>query len=256
MWMMTSGVLIFLVLFFIYALFVVFAQKSITKVQREFINNMTHEFKTPLSTISVIQQVISDPEIVKTPQRLATYAQIIGVETRRLNDQVEKVLNISNLEKKQFELNIEVLNVHEIIEQVVYNLTHTDFEKNLDIRTDLKASQHFIKADQVHFNNVICNITENAIKYSAADASIVISTMNSKDKIFITVSDKGEGIEKKELKKIFDKFYRVSKGNTHNVKGFGLGLFYVKQIANAHKWKINVLSTPGVGTDFTIIADI
>ena len=256
MWMMTSGVLIFLVLFFIYALFVVFAQKSITQVQREFINNMTHEFKTPLSTISVIQQVISDPEIIKTPQRLATYAQIIGVETRRLNEQVEKVLNITKLEKKQFELHLETINVNEIIEQVVYSLTHTDFEKTLDISTNMKASNYTILADRVHFHNVISNITENAVKYSAAEANIVISTVEHKDKLHITVSDKGEGIEKKELKKIFDKFYRISKGNTHNVKGFGLGLFYVKQIADAHKWKINIHSAPGVGTDFTIIADI
>lgn len=256
MWMMTSGVLIFLVLFFIYALFIVFAQKSVTQVQREFINNMTHEFKTPLSTISVIQQVISDPDIVKTPQRLATYAQIIGVETRRLNDQVEKVLNISKLEKKQFELHLEEIDVHEVIEQVVYNLTHTDFEKILDIRTDLKASPHIIVADRVHFNNVICNITENAVKYSVNEAKIVISTQNVKDRLYISVSDKGEGIEKKELKKIFEKFYRISTGNTHNVKGFGLGLFYVKQIADAHKWKINVQSTLGTGTDFIIIADL
>lgn len=197
MWMMTSGVLIFLVLFFIYALFVVFAQKSVTQVQREFINNMTHEFKTPLSTISVIQQVISDPDIVKTPQRLATYAQIIGVETRRLNDQVEKVLNISKLEKKQFELHLEEIDVHEVIEQVVYNLTHTDFEKILDIKTDLKASPQIILADRVHFNNVICNITENAVKYSVNEAKIVISTKNVKDKLIISISDKGEGIEKK-----------------------------------------------------------
>ena len=217
---------------------------------------MTHEFKTPLSTISVIQQVISDPDIVKTPQRLATYTQIIGVETRRLNDQVEKVLNISKLEKKQFELHLEEIDVHEVIEQVVYNLTHTDFEKILDIKTDLKASPQIILADRVHFNNVICNITENAVKYSVNEAKIVISTKNVKDKLIISISDKGEGIEKKELKKIFEKFYRISTGNTHNVKGFGLGLFYVKQIADAHKWKINVQSVLGIGTDFIIIADL
>jgi len=252
MWMITSFVLVFLVLFFIYALFVVFAQKSITQVQREFINNMTHEFKTPIATISVIQQVISDPEIVKTPKRLATYTKIIGEEIRRLNEQVEKILNISILEKKQFELMKENVDVHEVIEQIIFNTTNLDFQKNIQINKDLKATSFIIAADSVHFTNVIHNILENAIKYSSHEADLNIITENINNTLTIAISDKGEGIDKKEMKKIFDKFYRVPKGNTHNVKGFGLGLFYVKQIVDAHRWKIDVESTPGEGSKFTL----
>lgn len=252
MWMITSFVLVFLVLFFIYALFIVFAQKSITQVQREFINNMTHEFKTPIATISVIQQVISDPEIVKTPKRLATYTKIIGEEIRRLNEQVEKILNISILEKKQFELMKENVDVHEVIEQIIFNITNLDFQKNIQINQDLQATSFIIAADSVHFTNVIHNILENAIKYSIHEADLNITTENINNTLIIAISDKGEGIDKKEIRKIFDKFYRVPKGNTHNVKGFGLGLFYVKQIVDAHKWKIDVESTPGEGSKFTL----
>ncbi|MBL0024390.1 MAG: HAMP domain-containing histidine kinase [Saprospiraceae bacterium] len=252
MWIVTSLVLIIVVLFIMYALFVVFSQKSVTRVQREFINNMTHEFKTPISTISVIQQVISDPEIVKTPQRLATYTQIIGDEISRLNDQVERVLHISRLEKRQVEMHIEDIDVHEVIDKVVFNLTHADFEKEINISQNLKAGNSLIQADRIHFTNVVCNIIENGIKYSQGTAEIKVSTENEGSEIFLTVADNGEGINKKEVKKIFDKFYRISTGDTHNVKGFGLGLFYVKKIADAHQWKISVASEPGIGTSFVI----
>lgn len=255
MWIVTSFVLIIVVLFILYALFVVFTQKSVTRVQREFINNMTHEFKTPISTISVIQQVISDPEIIKSPQRLATYTQIIGDEIGRLNDQVERVLHISGLEKRQVEMHNDEIDVHEVISKVVFNLTHADYEKEISIHQMLKAKDSIIIADRIHFTNVVCNIIENAIKYSPGNAEITVSTENTGSGITITMSDQGEGMEKKELKKIFDKFYRVSKGDTHNVKGFGLGLFYVKQIANAHQWKLRVESEPNRGTSFNITID-
>ncbi|MBC7884778.1 MAG: HAMP domain-containing histidine kinase, partial [Saprospiraceae bacterium] len=252
MWMITSAVLILVILFFIFSLFVVFAQKSVTQVQRDFINNMTHEFKTPISTISVIQQVISDPDIVKTPQRLATYTQIIGAEIGRLNDQVEKVLNITRLEKKHFDLHLEEIDVHEIISQVVFNVQNTDFEKNITITQELNAQHHTIAADKVHFTNVINNIVENAAKYSSDEPKINISTRNSNHKLMISISDKGEGIDKKNIKKIFEKFYRVPKGAVHNVKGFGLGLYYVKIVSDAHKWNLTVTSIPNEGTVFTI----
>ncbi len=252
MWMITSLVLILVVLFFAFALFVVFTQKSVTQVQRDFINNMTHEFKTPISTISVIQQVISDPEIVKTPQRLATYTQIIGDEIRRLNDQVEKVLNITRLEKQHFDLHLEEIDVHEVIKQVIFNIQNTDFEKNINITQHLEAQHHLISADKVHFTNVVCNIIENAIKYSSEDAKITVKTENNDQKITISISDQGEGIDKKNIKKIFDKFYRVPKGEVHNVKGFGLGLYYVKKVVDAHKWNINVISSLNEGSIFKI----
>jgi two-component system phosphate regulon sensor histidine kinase PhoR len=255
MWMITSAVLILVVLFFIYALFVVFAQKSISQIQREFINNMTHEFKTPISTISIIQQAISDPDIVKNPRRLATYTEIIGEEINRLNDQVEKVLNISRLEKRQVELKLEMIDIHEVIEQIIHNLSNIETEKKVNFVMDLRAERISINADRVHFTNVVCNIIENATKYSGDDVTIKITTTDQNNSTIIAIQDNGEGIEKKELKKIFEKFYRVPKGDTHNVKGFGLGLFYVKQIAKAHGWKLDVTSIYGQGTTFYLIID-
>lgn len=255
MWMITSAVLVLVVLFFIYALFVVFAQKSISQIQREFINNMTHEFKTPISTISIIQQAISDPDIVKNPRRLATYTEIIGEEINRLNDQVEKVLNISRLEKRQVELKLEMIDSHDVIQQVIHNLSNIETEKKVNFLMDLRAERFSINADRVHFTNVICNIVENAMKYSADEVTIKITTADQANKLTISIQDNGEGIEKKELKKIFDKFYRIPKGDTHNVKGFGLGLFYVKQIAKAHGWKLDVKSDFGQGTTFFLIID-
>ncbi len=255
MWMITSAVLILVVLFFIYALFVVFAQKSISQIQREFINNMTHEFKTPISTISIIQQAISDPDIVKNPRRLATYTEIIGEEINRLNDQVEKVLNISRLEKRQVELKLEMIDIHEVIEQIIHNLSNIETEKKVNFVMDLRAERISINADRVHFTNVVCNIIENATKYSGDDVTIKITTTDQNNSTIIAIQDNGEGIEKKELKKIFEKFYRVPKGDTHNVKGFGLGLFYVKQIAKAHGWKLDATSIYGQGTTFYLIID-
>lgn len=255
MWIVTSFVLIIVVLFILYAFFIVFTQKSITRVQRDFINNMTHEFKTPISTISVIQQVISDPEIVKSPQRLNTYTKIIGDEIGRLNDQVEKILNITRLEKRQIEMHKEVVLANGIIDKVIQNLAHMEFEKEVVIDKNLTAENDIIAADKTHFTNVICNIIENGIKYSPSNAEIMVTTKNVGKKFEISISDKGEGIDKKEIKKIFDKFYRIPKGDTHNVKGFGLGLFYVKQIAQAHHWNLKVESEPGLGTTFYITID-
>lgn len=255
MWIVTSFVLIIVVLFILYALFIVFTQKSITRVQRDFINNMTHEFKTPISTISVIQQVISDPEIVKSPQRLNTYTKIIGDEIGRLNDQVEKILNITRLEKRQIEMHKEEVTANGIIDKVIQNLAHMEFEKEVVIDKNLTAENDIIAADKTHFTNVICNIIENGIKYSPSNAEIMVTTKNVGKKLEISISDKGEGIDKKEIKKIFDKFYRIPKGDTHNVKGFGLGLFYVKQIAQAHHWNLKVESEPGLGTTFYITID-
>ncbi|MBK8701917.1 MAG: HAMP domain-containing histidine kinase [Saprospiraceae bacterium] len=252
MWMVTSIILFLAILFFLYALFIVFRQKSITQVQKDFINNMTHEFKTPISTISIIQQVISDPEITKNPQRLATYSEIIGAETKRLNEQVEKVLNIARIEKGQFSLHRESVSVHEIIQQIVLNVKNTEPGYNVQISAETEANSDAVLADRVHFTNILFNLVDNAIKYGGNPPVIKLSTHTEGHKIFIRITDNGYGMEKKELKKIFDKFYRISTGNVHNVKGFGLGLYYVKKIVDAHKWKITVTSTPGLGTVFTL----
>ena len=139
-----------------------------------------------------------------------------------------------------------------MIKQVIFNIQNTDFEKNINITQHLEAQHHLISADKVHFTNVVCNIIENAIKYSSEDAKITVKTENNDQKITISISDQGEGIDKKNIKKIFDKFYRVPKGEVHNVKGFGLGLYYVKKVVDAHKWNINVISSLNEGSIFKI----
>ena len=223
MWVVTSIILMLAVFFFIYALFVVFRQRSITQVQKDFINNMTHEFKTPISTISIIQQVISDPEITK-------------------------------IEKGQFQLKKEKLHVHEIIDAIEQQFVHTlkqSGEGSLIVSLD--AVHDLVLADKVHLTNILFNLTDNAIKYGGHPPELHITTRNEGDKIIISIQDNGDGIEKKNLGKIFDKFYRIPTGKVHNVKGFGLGLFYVKKIVDAHKWKIVVTSVPGKGTQFSIL---
>jgi two-component system phosphate regulon sensor histidine kinase PhoR len=253
MWMITSIVLILVILFFVYALFVVFYQKTVTQTQKDFINNMTHEFKTPISTISIIQQVLSEPDIHLNPGRISTYATIIGDEINRLNILVEKVLHITSIEKKEFALQLKEIHVHEILHQVIKTLTQVDFNKKITFSQHLHATNDLIRADEVHLTNILYNIIENAIKYSTKEVTINVTTETLKKYLLVSIEDKGKGIPKKDIKKIFTKFYRVSQGNTHDVKGFGLGLYYVKQIIDAHKWKIKVESEEGKGTKFIII---
>jgi two-component system phosphate regulon sensor histidine kinase PhoR len=253
MWVVTSVILMLAVLFFIYALFVVFRQRSITQVQKDFINNMTHEFKTPIATISIIQQVISDPEITKNPERLLAYSRIIGVETKRLNEQVEKVLNIAKIEKGHFQLKKESIDIHEIIADIEQQFIHTLNENGTGrLHIALDASKHLVWGDRVHLTNILFNLTDNAIKYGGDPVEVNIITHNENKNIVIEVRDNGYGIDKKNLRKIFHKFYRIPTGRVHNVKGFGLGLFYVKKIIDAHRWKITVASVPGNGTSFYI----
>ncbi len=253
MWVVTSIILMIAVLFFLYALFVVFRQRNITQVQKDFINNMTHEFKTPISTISIIQQVIADPEIVKDPQRLATYSEIIGVETKRLNDQVERVLNIAKIEKGEISLNKENIEANALIKKIVDQVKlKNDVDDSVTISHNLNATNDEVEVDLVHFTNILFNLIDNAMKYGGKPPIVDVSTENKNKKLLISISDNGSGIEKKELKKIFEKFYRVPTGNVHNVKGFGLGLYYVQKIIDVHKCKIWANSEMGKGTVFTI----
>jgi two-component system, OmpR family, phosphate regulon sensor histidine kinase PhoR len=254
MWLATSIIFTVALLFFLYALFIIYRQRNISLVQKDFINNMTHEFKTPLSTISIIQQVIQDPEIVKEPERLRSYAEIIGVETKRMNEQVEKVLDIAKIEKGQFNLEWEELSLQDILDNVVkQTLAKNNLDTQVEIVEDYQATNTLFSADKVHFTNIIFNLMDNAIKYGGKPCNIVISTRNEGDNLYISIKDNGIGLSKKDQVRIFEKFYRIPTGNVHNVKGFGLGLYYVKKIIEAHKFKIKVFSEPDNGATFTII---
>lgn len=248
-WIVSSIITLVVMAFFGYAMFIILKQKRLSEVQRDFINNMTHEFQTPISTIKIATDVLGQNKILDQPERLKKYVQIIKQENNRLKNQVEAVLATAKIGKGQIVLDTQLQEVHEIISEVSDSVK-AELEDNFTL--DLKATKTSINADRMHLMNVIRNLIDNAIKYSNKPAKIKIATRNENQILIISIEDKGIGIPKEHIAKIFNKFYRVPTGNVHNVKGFGLGLNYVKEIINLHKWKINVNSEPGEGTVFDI----
>lgn len=225
-------------------------QKKLSMIKNDFINNMTHEFKTPISTISLAVDVMKDKSIKADPDK---YLGIIKNENARLADQVEKVLQMALLDKGEVKLNLIELNLHEAIEQVAQNLGVQVEKKEGKINLDLKASNPLLLADEVHMTNILFNLIDNANKYSPEKPQINIGTEDIGSSIKLTISDNGIGMSKDQLNRIFEKFYRVSTGNVHDVKGFGLGLSYVQKMVNLHHGSIEVESRPGEGTTFILI---
>ncbi len=241
------------VIFFIYALTVILRQKRLSELQKDFINNMTHEFKTPISTIKVAADVfISNPSVQSDP-RLLRYAQIIREQNHRLNAQVEKVLQLTRIDRNSLELNKEVINLHELLATILPSIQVKIEQKQGILHQELKASQPYIKADSLHFTNILHNLLDNAMKYCQNDKpEITIQTIDMGKNLRLVVQDKGVGIDKEHHKKVFFRFYRVPTGDIHNVKGFGLGLFYVKNIISAHGWHIDLESEVNKGTKIII----
>ena len=248
-WIVSSIITMLVMAFFAYAMFVILNQKRLSGVQRDFINNMTHEFQTPISTIKIATDVLAQSKILEQPERFKKYVQIIKQENNRLKNQVESVLATARIGKGQIELDIKLQELHEIIGEVSDSVK-AELEENFTL--DLNATKTTINADRMHLMNVIRNLVDNAIKYSGKPAKIKVSTRNENNLLIVSILDKGIGIPKDALPKIFNKFYRVPTGNLHNVRGFGLGLNYVKEIINLHKWKIVVDSEIGVGSVFEI----
>lgn len=248
-WLISSIITLVVTVFFGYAMFVILRQKRLSEVQRDFVNNMTHEFQTPISTIRIATDVLSQPRIMEQPERLKKYVQIIRQENNRLKTQVETVLNTARLERGKMELDIQLQELHSLINEVTEGV-QAELEDNLKV--ELNATKSSIYADRTQLVSLIRNLLENAIKYSPRPPSITISTENVDDTLVFSVADKGIGIPKESIAKIFNKFYRVPTGNLHNVKGFGLGLSYVNQIIKAHKWQISVESEVGEGTTFKV----
>ena len=251
-WGFSSAVLLVVVLFFAYTLFVILKQRRLSEIQKDFINNMTHEFKTPLSTIAISSGVLMDPEIVKFPERLRNYASIIENENTRLRQHVERVLQVASLDRDDIGLKKESIKIHGLIEAAVKNIALALEAKQGTITLDLSATRDELIADPLHIVNILFNLLDNAIKYTNRSPTIVITTRSDYEFLHIEVKDNGAGISAENQKKIFDRFYRVPTGNIHDVKGFGLGLHYVKLILRAHKGKITVSSSPGQGSKFTI----
>ena len=240
---------------FIFTIYIIFRQKKLTEIKNDFINNMTHEFKTPISTISLAAQMLQDPAVGKSPAMFKHISGVINDETKRLRFQVEKVLQMSMFERQKATLKMKDLNANDLISGVVNTFALKAEKNNGSITTDLEAKCPWIFVDEMHFTNVIFNLLDNAVKYKKPDGELRlhVRTWNESDKLYISIQDNGIGIKKENLKKIFDKFYRVHTGNLHDVKGFGLGLAYVKKIVHDHKGTIRAESELNVGTKFIIV---
>ncbi len=247
-WIFTTLVMLVVILFFGYTLFVILKQKRLSEIQKDFISNMTHEFKTPISTIEVASKVLQQPEILREPERLLNYATIINKENKRLQVHVERVLQLASLENDTLQLEKSIVNVHKLIKESVGQFNTTLNTSNLTL--DLLASNDSVNADKLHLTNVIYNLLDNAIKYSPDGPEIMIHSKNEKNHIVVSIIDKGIGMTLEEVKHVFDKFYRVTTGIRHDVKGFGIGLSYVKLIIREMGGSINVESTPGNGSAF------
>jgi len=247
-----NGIALLACLFFIYAMWVILKQKRLSEMQTDFINNMTHEFKTPISSIKIASEVFLNNEEIKKDKRLSHYAAIIKEQNQRLNDQVEKVLSIAKSEGDGFELNREMVNLNSIVSSTVEaekaKLQFNEAKIELDLADDISP----FSADKLHLTNVIANILDNAVKYCMTLPVIKVSTFLKDGKSFLSIKDNGIGISEDNLKKIGEKFYRVSTGDVHDVKGFGLGLFYVSKIVDAHNWKLEIKSKIKEGTEILI----
>ncbi len=248
----SSLFLIVVIVSFILTVLILLRQKKISEIKSDFVNNMTHEFKTPIATISLASEMLTQPSVLESKDKLMQYANIIFDENLRLKSQVEQVLQISVLDKKDFRLLKKDIDVHEIIENVVENFQLVVQQSDGNINMNLKAEPHHIFADPIHFYNIISNLIDNAIKYSPDILDINISTLSENQGILIIVEDKGIGIGNEHLKQVFKKLYRIPTGNLHNVKGFGLGLYYVKTMTEAHGGKIKLKSELKKGSTFEI----
>ena len=255
-WMMyaTSLLLILVVLGCFYvAVSTILKQKQLADIKNDFINNMTHEFKTPISTISLATQMLGDEAIAGSPTIFKRYLGIIRDENKRLGSQVEKVLQTAQMERGEVNLKLGTVNVHQIIERVLENISPQIELREGIIEIDLRAENPEIQADEVHLTNILFNLLDNANKYSPEKPLIKITTENTEKGLSIKVSDQGIGMTKESVKNIFEKFYRVPTGNVHDVKGFGLGLSYVKKMVEEHHGKINVQSKLGEGSEFEVV---
>ncbi len=244
--------IILVVLFFAYLIFVFLRQKKLSEIKNDFVNNMTHELKTPISTIYLSSDSILKPSVRYDDTRFYRYAGIIKEEILRLRALVDNILELSLADESKLKLNKEKINIHQLIESIVEKVRINLEDKKGSISLQLQASDFTVSADKRHLENLIFNLLDNAMKYCEKKPEILIKTTNQKEYLTLSIKDNGIGISKENIKQIFQRFYRVPTGNIHNVKGFGLGLHYVEKIVKLHKAKIHVKSTKNKGTEFII----
>lgn len=253
-YLLLSSIFIGIILFcFTYSVLVIFMQKKLSEMKTDFINNMTHEFKTPIATISLAADSITSPMILNNGDKVKRFADIIKQENKRMNSQVERVLQMAVIDKRDFQLKITTIDLHEVIKSAVENASLQAAKKEGTVDVELKAGNPIVQGDMTHISNMINNLLENANKYSPEKPKIKVYTRNVPSGVEVIVEDHGIGMNKEALKHIFDKFYRVHTGDIHNVKGFGLGLSYVKAMMTAHNGQIDVKSHLGKGSKFYLI---
>ncbi len=247
-----SFILLVTLAFFAYSMYVILRQKRLSEMQKDFINNMTHEFKTPLSTIKISADVFLNSPVIRADSRLSQYAAIIREQNERLDQQVEKVLQLAKVEKGSFEIHPEPVLFSGLLQKILDGIRLQVEKQGGSLEAELSDAQVTILADPLHLNNILHNLLDNAIKYCRRHPRIAVRTRRIGASLAVHIDDQGIGMAKEFQSRVFDKFYRIPTGNVHNVKGFGLGLYYVKKICDAHGWKISLESEEARGTRVTI----
>lgn len=251
-WIYPAVVTLIMFAFFAYSMWVIIRQRRLDEMKDDFIGNMTHELKTPISTIALSSEVLSDPAIIEQPDRLRTYAKIIRTENERLRRQVERVLQLAAREHGGKDMLIEPVDLHELVMETADSFGLLLQERGGSCTLDLAATDTVVEGDRVHLGNVLFNLVDNAVKYSKGAPELRISSSSNGSRVRIAVADKGIGIRAEDQRSIFERFFRTHTGNVHDVKGFGLGLHYVAETIKAHHGKVTVQSTWGQGSTFTI----
>jgi two-component system, OmpR family, phosphate regulon sensor histidine kinase PhoR len=253
-WLMVASILFTLIIVISSGLsiFVMIMQKKTSDIKTDFINNMTHEFKTPIATISIAVDSINNPKVIQQPEIIKNYTRVIKEENNRMNTRVEQVLQMALLDSSEFKLQEKIIDIHELVKKITNSIRIQTESRNGQLNLHLEAMRTIVKGDESHITNVLMSILDNAIKYSHENPTIMVSTRNVSNTIIISIEDQGIGMNNETQKKIFDKFYRVTSGNIHSTKGFGLGLSYAKVIVLAHKGEIKVTSEVNKGSKFEV----